>query len=166
MEEHVDCLQLYLLNNDASEPAKLAHSLKLNLDGFVGVHVIDNMVVAHHMSTDRSYLFDIRLAQQTVVIEPLTSTSIIISPELKFTYSQPDDLIGYKQSWALFGPNIIADARFGIFTKLELTLDRSADFIEDKVSYPSLINEHTISRCNSFLSLPIVPEAKNPTWTL
>jgi hypothetical protein len=48
-EAGVDRINLYLLNNDAGEPPKLAHSLLLQPKGMVGVHVIDNVVVAHQM---------------------------------------------------------------------------------------------------------------------
>lgn len=45
----IEGINLYLLNNDANEPPKLAHVLLIGLGGPINVHVIDNVVVAHHM---------------------------------------------------------------------------------------------------------------------
>lgn len=84
-------------------------------------------------STTNSFLYDIRLAKPAIEIHPFSVTGIHISDTLKSVYDT-DDIALYKQSWALVAPNLIADARFGIFTRMELKAENAKDFIEDKVS--------------------------------
>jgi hypothetical protein len=82
--------------------------------------------------TTKSFLFDIQLAKPAVAIQPFAVSTIKISPALKSVYDT-DDIALYKQSWAMVSPNLIADARFGIFTQLILVIDKAEEFIEDKV---------------------------------
>lgn len=44
----VEQLHLYELTPDPAQAAKLIHTLVLNLDGLVAMHVIDNLVIVHH----------------------------------------------------------------------------------------------------------------------
>jgi hypothetical protein len=78
-------------------------------------------------------LFDIRLAKPAVEIHPFASTTITIGPGLRSSAYDTDDIVLYKQRWALFTPNFVADARFGIFGQLKLMVENASDYIKDKV---------------------------------
>ncbi|KAI6190606.1 hypothetical protein M3Y97_00136700 [Aphelenchoides bicaudatus] len=133
-EPKVDRLNLYLLNNDGDNAPKLAHSLLLNVDGPVGVH-----------TTTQSFLFDIRLAKPAIEIRPFAATTISIGEDLIKAVYDTNDIILYKQRWALFTPNFLADARFGIFSQLQLVIDKAPEYIEDKI----LLLEFISNRSNS-----------------
>ncbi|KAI6223605.1 Mic1 domain-containing protein [Aphelenchoides fujianensis] len=101
----VERVNLYLMNNDASVPPKLAHSLRLpNLQEPVGVHVIDNVVIVHHQ----------------------------VLPNLRSVYDS-DRVEIYTQTWAICPPNFIVDIRFGVFMNVQLVCEKAANFIEDHI---------------------------------
>ncbi|KAI6223759.1 hypothetical protein M3Y99_01429200 [Aphelenchoides fujianensis] len=129
----VERVNLYLMNNDASVPPKLAHSLRLpNLQEPVGVHVIDNVVIVHHQESVKSFLFDIRVGEPSVEVDPLTSTTMTISPNLRSVYDS-DRVEIYTQTWAICPPNFIVDIRFGVFMNVQLVCEKAANFIDDHI---------------------------------
>ncbi|KAI6236611.1 hypothetical protein M3Y95_00176100 [Aphelenchoides besseyi] len=144
-EKTVERVNLYLMNNDASVPPKLAHSLLLpNLQGAVGVHIIDNVVVIHHKESVKSFIFDTGLAQPSIEIHPLTVATMTISPNLRTVYDS-DEIEIYTKSWAVFSPNLIIDARFGVFMRVQLAAEQAAKFIDDNL----LLLDFIANRANS-----------------
>lgn len=126
-------INLYEIPSDTTKPLQLVHILLLHVDDNVGLHVVDNLIIVHHRPTAKSYIFDIKVIDpSTTDHQPVLVTPIDVVEELSTSYG--DEKVFETYPWFILSPNIIVDARYGIFADLQLQLRNAPRFITDKVS--------------------------------
>ncbi|VDN56181.1 unnamed protein product [Dracunculus medinensis] len=130
-------IAMYKLSVNGMETPALTDTLLLERTGAFGIHIIDNIVVVHHQTTNQSVLFDIRCYNKPhsgiVVHRPVIVASIKCGNELaaSFEYEVPT----YSQSWVMFYPNIVIDATIGLFTLITLHPESSEFVLVNKVEF-------------------------------
>ncbi|XP_075979081.1 regulator of MON1-CCZ1 complex protein bulli [Anticarsia gemmatalis] len=95
------------------------HVLKTGLVGRFAVNVVDDLVVVHHQSSQTSQLFDI-------MEESKPENNIMIHIPVVPGVSMKPALVGdnfcpmYSDTWVVFQPDYIIDARLGCFWRVNL----------------------------------------------
>lgn len=119
-------LDLYELPFDATTVASFKHSLILGFNGGCGIHVIDNLVIVHHQSSQKSMLFDIRVSSPSKSHSPLVTTTIEPHPQ-----HQPPPPI-YTNFWFTFLPDVVIDSSGGVMYSLRLKNEKAQLEISEK----------------------------------
>uniref|UniRef100_A0A1I7T5H7 Mic1 domain-containing protein n=1 Tax=Caenorhabditis tropicalis TaxID=1561998 RepID=A0A1I7T5H7_9PELO len=119
-------LDLYELPTDATTVPSFKHSLILGFNGGCGIHVIDNLVIVHHQSSQKSMLFDIRVSSPSKSHSPLVTTTIEPHPQ-----HQPPPSV-YTNFWFTFLPDVVIDSSSGVMYSLRLKNEKSQLEIPDK----------------------------------
>lgn len=74
--------------------------------------------------------------QTPIEFLPLCVTHIEIADNLFNSFNSSSiELTLYSPTWVIFAPNLIVDARLGIFTRVEFYVEPAKDLITDKVSF-------------------------------
>ncbi|CAB3397516.1 unnamed protein product [Caenorhabditis bovis] len=107
-------LVMYELPSDTTSAAVFKYSLVLGFTGGCGIHVIDNLVIVHHQTTAKSYIFDVAINSFRVNQSPLVITSIVANPQ----HQPPPPL--YTGHWFTFLPNIVIDSNGGVMYGIKL----------------------------------------------
>ncbi|CAB3220267.1 unnamed protein product [Arctia plantaginis] len=95
------------------------HVLKTGLVGRFAVNVVDDLVVVHHQSSQTSQLFDI-------MEESKPENNIVIHIPVVTAESMKPALVGdnfcpmYSDTWVVFQPDYIIDARLGCLWRVNL----------------------------------------------
>jgi hypothetical protein len=135
-------INMYEIPSDVSKPLQLGHVLLLHIDDSVGLHVVDNLVIVHHRTTAKSFVFDIKVSDSpTTDHNPILETPIDIVEELSTSYGSETTFDSYP--WFILSPNIIVDTRFGIFANLQLQLNNASMFIKDRIKFLRFIMNRT-----------------------
>ncbi|GAU93139.1 hypothetical protein RvY_05125 [Ramazzottius varieornatus] len=113
---------------------RITDVLLLECNGRFAVHLIDKLIVVHHQQSKMSKIFDLKLNKRNDAVRlhfPVASCSIepyeISVGGESFAYEM------YSSSWAVFLPNVIADAKLGFLWALEIKIDILAQHIPDMV---------------------------------
>ncbi|CAD5225921.1 unnamed protein product [Bursaphelenchus okinawaensis] len=142
-EHQIERLNLFLMSSSPDTPPKLAFSLVLGLNGPVGIHTIDNLVIVHHKNSAKSLIFDIGLQKTLIERHPVATTNIRLDKKLKEAFNE--SLNTYHPAWVTFAPNLIADVRLGIFSTIGVGLEQSSEVIKDNM----MLLDFIINRKNS-----------------
>lgn len=119
-------LDLYELPFDATTAPTFKHSLILGFNGGCGIHVIDNLVIVHHQSSQKSLIFDIRVSSPSKSHSPLVTTTIEPHPQ-----HQPPPAL-YTNFWFTFLPDVVIDSAGGVMYSLRLKNEKSQLEISEK----------------------------------
>ncbi|KAF7630767.1 Mic1 domain-containing protein [Meloidogyne graminicola] len=117
--------------------------LKFDLFGLVGVQVVDNLVLVHHKNCCRTLVFDIKHSTDRCVF---CSSLYVTDPLSKYlrgvkSVNETDatSIFAYNSAWKMIQyKGFIIDMQFGIFTQVQLDLNKAVDLIENLVD--NLIN--------------------------
>ena len=71
---------LYLVNEDGSQPARLAHILMMDISGRFTLSVVDDLVIVHHQAWKTSLLFDIMFDGQDPSSGPIKRHQAVLAP--------------------------------------------------------------------------------------
>ncbi len=151
---------LYQLQTES--PARLVHTLSIDISGRFTLSVVDNLIIVHHQAWKTSMLFDIANEGEAIgsfqrhqpILAPLSlaPTKLEITPSRKSRSSSRGSHPGssfrsspnglgatqivipelYLQKWVFFQPNIIVDAQHGVIWKLVLDLNAVSSMMTDK----------------------------------
>ncbi|CAL2043936.1 unnamed protein product [Caenorhabditis brenneri] len=119
-------LDLYELPFDATTVPSFKHSLILGFNGGCGIHVIDNLVIVHHQSSQKSLIFDIRVSSPSKSHSPLVTTTIEPHPQ-----HQPPPAV-YTNFWFTFLPDVVIDSSGGVMYSLRLKNEKAQLEIAEK----------------------------------
>ncbi|KAF1754295.1 hypothetical protein GCK72_020855 [Caenorhabditis remanei] len=119
-------LDLYELPFDASTAPQFRHSLILGFNGGCGIHVIDNLVIVHHQSSQKSMIFDIKVSSPSKSHSPLVTTTIEPHPQ-----HQPPPAL-YTNFWFTFLPDVVIDSAGGVMYSIRLKNEKSQLEIAEK----------------------------------
>ncbi|PIC24812.1 hypothetical protein B9Z55_017988 [Caenorhabditis nigoni] len=119
-------LDLYELPFDATTVPQFKHSLILGFNGGCGIHVIDNLVIIHHQSSQKSLIFDIKVSSPSKSHSPLVTTTIEPHPQ----HQPPPSL--YTNFWFTFLPDVVIDSAGGVMYSLRLKNEKSQLEIPEK----------------------------------
>ncbi|EGT55393.1 hypothetical protein CAEBREN_32288 [Caenorhabditis brenneri] len=119
-------LDLYELPFDATTVPSFKHSLILGFNGGCGIHVIDNLVIVHHQSSQKSLIFDIRVSSPSKSHSPLVTTTIEPHPQ-----HQPPPAV-YTNFWFTFLPEVVIDSSGGVMYSLRLKNEKAQLEIAEK----------------------------------
>ena len=86
-----------------------------------------------------------RLKTRQESLSDAVCSTITIGVELRSVY---DTEISTYTSWVVFAPNFIVDARFGVFTRVQLDVGEGRHFIEDPVSCELKVVANTRIACS------------------
>lgn len=126
-------VNLYEILSDITKPVELSHVLHFSFVKNVGLHVIDNLIIIHHLEAAQSYIFDIKLKENgTTQHYPAICTSIKIAEKFVPTYKKN---VFTEYTWYVLMPDQIADPKERIFSNLTLILENVWSFFDDKVGF-------------------------------
>lgn len=73
--------------------------------------------------------------QNAIEFLPLCITRVEISNNLSDSFDSSIELTLYSPTWVIFAPNLIVDARLGIFTRVEFFVEPVKELITDNVCF-------------------------------
>ena len=162
---------MYKLLTD--NPAKKTNILKINLAGRFTLNIIDELIIVHHRTSYSSMIFDIKMQGEfdgyVTCNQPIIKKASIQSADIPLAHSVNENSSNflsnpspassnssvslnemYSMNWIMFLPNVIIDAKLGLFWYMELNL-KNADlrpFVEFGDDYLKLI-EFLLNRKNT-----------------
>ncbi|CAH1776277.1 unnamed protein product, partial [Owenia fusiformis] len=136
---------LYLLQKES--PARKTDVLRLDMSGRFALHIVDNLVVVHHQASKTSMIFDIKLDGESdgyvtyhhPVLSPLPMKPSIIRPVDAPLGAELVECELYSQSWIVFQPNVVIDAKLGCLWYVQLKLEPLVTMIPDKCKLIDLL---------------------------
>ncbi|EDV23201.1 uncharacterized protein TRIADDRAFT_58243 [Trichoplax adhaerens] len=116
---------MYALYKDS--PARVAAILSVNIPGSFATHIVDNLILVHHLNAKVSLLFDIFHSindpEQIPTIFPILAPLPIETTRITFLDAP---------SWVTFQPNIVIDAKLGCIWQMYVKLNVLETMITDK----------------------------------
>ncbi|ESN93055.1 hypothetical protein HELRODRAFT_165214 [Helobdella robusta] len=120
---------LYKVKREGIMKATEVLTLSLTLGGKLVLHVVDNLIVLHHQWSKTSYIFDIGLVSSHVMRGGVKYFQpIACHPIRPFTLKDRN-----SPHWAIFGPDVVLDAKLGCYWNLHLDVENLVSFFDDDV---------------------------------